>query len=229
MTVEVTEQVVRVEVVAGPTITVTETVPRVTETGPAQVTVQETVNQVVVAAPETVVVTEEVVRVVDIGVTDPLLTVKEGGVVVDSAVSVLDFIEPDAVLITSSPAGEANIDMSRYALLAGRPLTTNDLILTTSAATGTLYGSSDPAGKLSLSANQDDPNGILVLSGDSPHATLYLNITVSGTLGVTGLLTASGGVKTGVIYEATAAAGVNIDTALINDGSFHIPPSINLS
>ena len=164
MTVEVTEQVVRVEVVAGPTITVTETVPRVTETGPAQVTVQETVNQVVVAAPETVVVTEEVVRVVDIGVTDPLLTVKEGGVVVDSAVSVLDFIEPDAVLVTSSPAGEANIDMSRYAILTGRnpaqdlsggTLTTQQFILRANAIDATGVLTLDPtlstlAGALSL-------------------------------------------------------------------------------
>ena len=97
--VEVTEEIVRVEVVAGPTITVTESVPVVTETGPAQVTVQETVNQVVVTAPETVVVSEEVVQIVDVGVTDPLLTVKEDGVAVDSSVSAVDFIEPDHTLI----------------------------------------------------------------------------------------------------------------------------------
>jgi len=113
--VEVTEEIVRVEVVAGPTITVTESVPVVTETGPAQVTVQETVNQVVVTAPETVVVSEEVVQIVDVGVTDPLLTVKEDGVAVDSSVSAVDFIEPDADIITSSPPGEANVNLGGYA------------------------------------------------------------------------------------------------------------------
>src|SRR3990172_11632245 len=186
MTVEVTEQVVRVEVVAGPTITVTETVPRVTETGPAQVTVQETVNQVVVAAPETVVVTEEVVRVVDIGVTDPLLTVKEGGVVVDSAVSVLDFIEPDAVLVTSSPAGEANIDMSRYAILTGRnpaqdlsggTLTTQQFILRANAIDATGVLTLDPtlstlAGALSLTqlTTTHASQGIIMANGSAISA-----------------------------------------------------------
>src|SRR3990172_4042156 len=207
MPVEVTEQVVRVEVVAGPTITITESVPRVTETGPAQVTVQETVTQVVVTAPETVVVSEEVVRLVHVGVTDPLLTVKEGGVVVDSAVSVLDFIEPDAVLITSSPAGEANIDMSRYALLAGRNPAQ-------ALAGGTLTGQ-----QFMLRANAIDATGVLTLD-----PTLS---TLAGALTVSDWVTATVGLKTNTISERTAAAGVTIDTALIKDGSFQVPDNLS--
>lgn len=48
------------------------------------------------------------------------IVVQEDDSTVDAAVTTLDFTEPDATLVTSSPAGEANINMALYALLAGR-------------------------------------------------------------------------------------------------------------
>lgn len=48
------------------------------------------------------------------------ITVKEDGSTVDAAVTTLDFLESDGTLVTSSPAGEANINMMLYAKLAGR-------------------------------------------------------------------------------------------------------------
>jgi len=74
------------------------------------------------------------------------LTVKEDNSPVDSAVTALDFTEPDATLVTSSPAGEANIAMSLYAILLGR------------------------SGQQTLSG-QNVANGVLGLQGTS-HATV---------------------------------------------------------
>ena len=48
------------------------------------------------------------------------IIVQEGDVTVDAAATTLDFTEPDAVLVTSAPAGEANVNMALYALLSGR-------------------------------------------------------------------------------------------------------------
>lgn len=46
--------------------------------------------------------------------------VKEDGSTVVTAASALNFIEPDATLITNSPSGTARINTSKYALLNGR-------------------------------------------------------------------------------------------------------------
>jgi hypothetical protein len=48
------------------------------------------------------------------------LIVQEGDSTVEAAATTLDFSEPDAVLVTASPSGEANIAMGLYTLLAGR-------------------------------------------------------------------------------------------------------------
>lgn len=48
------------------------------------------------------------------------IVVQEDDSTVDAAVTTLDFTEPDGTLVTSSPAGEANIAMNLYAKLAGR-------------------------------------------------------------------------------------------------------------
>lgn len=48
------------------------------------------------------------------------IIVQESDVTVDAAATTLDFLETDGTLVTSSPAGEANINMMLYAKLAGR-------------------------------------------------------------------------------------------------------------
>lgn len=47
-------------------------------------------------------------------------TAQEDDATISSTVTVLDFTEPDAVLLTEAPAGEINVAMNKYALLAGR-------------------------------------------------------------------------------------------------------------
>ena len=59
------------------------------------------------------------------------------------------------------PEYATDVDLAGYALLAGRPLTANDLTLTTSAAAGTLTGSSVTGGSLSLKANAIDALGTI--------------------------------------------------------------------
>jgi len=48
------------------------------------------------------------------------IIVQEGDITIEAAATTLDFTEPDAALVTSAPAGEANINMALYALLGGR-------------------------------------------------------------------------------------------------------------
>jgi hypothetical protein len=48
------------------------------------------------------------------------IVVQEDDVTVDAVATTLDFTEPDATLVTSAPAGEANVNMALYALLGGR-------------------------------------------------------------------------------------------------------------
>jgi len=75
-----------------------------------------------------------------------------------------------------------------------------------------------------LHANAFDATGVLTL--DPTTSTLSSSLTLAVA---TGLLTAGVlGVKTNIIIERTAAAGVTIDTALIKDGSFQIPAGINV-
>jgi len=47
------------------------------------------------------------------------LIVQEDDTNVDTAVATLDFTEPLATIVTSSPAGEANVDLSQYLLASG--------------------------------------------------------------------------------------------------------------
>ena len=47
------------------------------------------------------------------------LVVQEDDVDVDTAVTTIDFTEPLATIVTSSPAGEANVDLSQYLLASG--------------------------------------------------------------------------------------------------------------
>lgn len=48
------------------------------------------------------------------------LVVQEDDSTVDGTATTLDFTEPDATVVTSSPAGESNVDLSKYTLLGGR-------------------------------------------------------------------------------------------------------------
>lgn len=54
------------------------------------------------------------------------LIVQEDDVTVDAAATTLDFLEPLATIVTSGPAGEANVDLSQYMLASGaRPAAGN--------------------------------------------------------------------------------------------------------
>lgn len=68
------------------------------------------------------------------------IIVQEGDVTVDAAVTTLDFTETDGTLVTSSPAGEANINMDLYFLRSGRPTGRNSYILSSDTSTALLSG-----------------------------------------------------------------------------------------
>lgn len=69
------------------------------------------------------------------------ITVQEDDSTVDGSTSTLDFTEADATLVTSSPAGEANVNMGLYALLGGR------------STDQTIIGNSGTDGSITISAN----------------------------------------------------------------------------
>lgn len=96
------------------------------------------------------------------------LSVKEDGSVVVSSASVLNFIEPDAILVTESPSGTARIDTSQYALLAGR---SGGQILY-GAPNGTYISNNSIVFLAGNALNQD--TGVSSISGVPPSAASNL-------------------------------------------------------
>jgi len=79
-----------------------------------------------------------------IGGGSAALVIEEDNATVDGAATNLDFTEPDAVVVTSSPAGEANVALGGYGLLAGR------------SGGQTLYGGTTAGEHFSACANNDE-------------------------------------------------------------------------
>lgn len=55
----------------------------------------------------------------EIGGGSSTITIKEDGTTASTAINTLDFIEPNASLVTISPSNEANINLSQYLLATG--------------------------------------------------------------------------------------------------------------
>ncbi len=103
---------------------------------------------------------------------------QEDDTTVDAATGTLDFTEPDATVVTSSPAGEANVALSSYVLKTGRPTTTNDfLISNTGSQGGTITGSDESAAPLRLRGTSHATPGTITLQD---HVTTLGANTLTG-------------------------------------------------
>lgn len=130
-----------------------------------------------------------------------LATIQEDDVTVGSNISTLDFTEPDATLVTESPAGEANINMALYGLLAGR------------AGGQTLRGGTAASENLTLQSTSHATRGRVIVTDDLRLTTGLIRDSGDTTrvqIGTTNTIT--GDVE---IINATANA-LNFQPALLS-------------
>jgi hypothetical protein len=130
------------------------------------------------------------------------ITVQEGDTTVDAAATTLDFTEPDAVLVTSSPAGEANVAMNLYTLLLGRstPQTIHGGTATNNSLTlkGTSHGTPGTAKVIVENSDfQMLTNGKRFLNSAGNERlrfqTVNPELVLTGSTHVTGISTLSAG------------------------------------
>lgn len=87
------------------------------------------------------------------GGSGTLKDIQEDGIAVVANATALNFLEPDAILVT--PNGSvADVDMTQYLLRAGRPGSDNDALMSTTIS-GTFTGSATSGFGLNLNANTE--------------------------------------------------------------------------
>lgn len=89
------------------------------------------------------------------------ITVQESDSTIDSAVTTLDFTETDGTLVTSSPAGEANINMDLYFLRSGRPTGRNSYVLSSDSSTALLSGGTAGGQNVDFESTTSGTKGVI--------------------------------------------------------------------
>lgn len=124
--------------------------------------------------------------------------VQEDDVTVDGAATTLDFTEPDGTTVTSSPAGEANVNLARYALLGGR------------AGGQTLIGGTALGDGLTLTSTAHATKGPMTLSEHTGATVTSGSLTSGGTvLGVDATGTITGPLFGIELHPAGVTIGAN--------------------